>query len=149
MNETIQFSDLAGQYVSFTLHGEEYGVSILGVHEIIRYQELTRVPQSPVFVEGVLNLRGQVIPVVNLRKKFGLPESEPTNSTRIMVVDLDGKTIGMVVDEVKEVQLIESESISEAPPMGTTVNTEFILCIAKLEDHLKILLDVNKVLSEK
>lgn len=149
MTETAVLNDLAGQYVSFVLNNEEYGVSILAVHEIIRFQDLTRIPQSPKFVDGVLNLRGKVIPVINLRKKFDMDEKDSDGSTRIIVVDLEGRTVGMIVDEVKEVQLIETEQISEAPPMGASMNAEYILGMAKVDDSLKILLDINRVLTEK
>ncbi len=147
MTETKQSESQIQQYVSFVLHGEEYGVPILSVHEIIRYTTLTRVPQSPEFIEGVLNLRGQVIPVVNLRDKFGLPEQETDRSTRIMVVEVKGRVIGMVVDEVSEVMQIHSEDISPPPPMGTSVNTDFISGMGKVGDKLMIILDINKILS--
>lgn len=147
--DTISLQDLAGQYVGFVLDEEEYGLSILSVHEIIRYQELTRVPETPPFVEGVLNLRGKVIPVINLRKKFEMEERESNSSTRIIVVDLDGRTMGMIVDEVREVQMVEADSISEAPAMGTGLSTEYILGMAKVGDGLRILLDINRVLSDK
>jgi purine-binding chemotaxis protein CheW len=149
MTETVVANDLSGQYVSFVLNREEYGVLILAVHEIIRFQDLTRIPQSPKFVDGVLNLRGKVIPVINLRKKFDMDEKEPDGSTRIIVVDLEGRTVGMIVDEVREVQMIEAKQISEAPPMGSSLNEEYILGMAKVDDRLKILLDINRVLTEK
>ncbi len=145
MSQTNQVAEQTGQFVSFKLHGEEYGVPILSVHEIIRYETVTRVPQSLDFIDGVLNLRGQVIPVVNLRKKFGLPEKEVDNSTRIMVVDVNGRVVGMVVDEVCEVQDINPEDISPAPPLGTKINTEYITGMGKVNDRLMILLNLNKI----
>ncbi len=140
-----QNNQQSGQYVSFKLHGEEYGVPILSVHEIIRYETVTRVPQSMDFIDGVLNLRGRVIPVVNLRKKFGLPEREIDNATRIMVVDVNSRVVGMVVDEVCEVQDIHEEEISPAPPLGAKINTEYITGMGKVGERLMILLNLNKI----
>ena len=135
------------QYVGFVLQEEEYGVPILCVHEIIRYETLTRIPQTPIYIDGVLNLRGQVIPVINLRKKFGLPDQEIDRSTRIMVVDLGDRVVGMVVDAVSEVLLIGESEISPPPPMGTQVKADFISGMGKVGDHLMILLDLDKILS--
>jgi purine-binding chemotaxis protein CheW len=145
MSKSDQRNDQTGQYVSFKLHGEEYGVPILSVHEIIRYETVTRVPQSMDFIDGVLNLRGRVIPVVNLRMKFGLPQREVDNSTRIMVVDVNSRVVGMVVDEVCEVQDINADEISPAPPLGAKINTEYITGMGKIEDRLMILLNLNKI----
>ena len=141
-----QFNVHNEQYVSFVL-GKEYGIPILSVHEIIRYKTLTKIPQSAEFVDGVLNLRGQVIPVVNLRKKFGLQECEDNKSTRIIVVDVGSRITGIVVDEVSEVIQVGADNISPPPPMGTTVDTDFISGMGKLENSLIILLDINKVLT--
>ncbi|MBI1389522.1 MAG: chemotaxis protein CheW [bacterium] len=137
------------QFVSFVLHGEEYGVPILCVQEIIRYETLTRVPQSPIFVDGVLNLRGQVIPVINLRRKFGLPEQEIDKATRIVVVEVGGRVMGIVVDEVSEVLQVNPEDVSPAPPMGTQLKTDFITGMAKMNESLVILLDIDKILSSE
>ena len=137
------------QYVSFVLEGEEYGVPILSVQEIIRYETVTRVPQSANFIEGALNLRGQVIPVVNLRKKFGLEHRDKNKSTRIIVVEVSGRVIGMIVDEVSEVLQIHAEHIAPPPPMGTTVNSEFISGMGKLDEKLIILLDIDRILTEE
>ncbi|MBZ0255624.1 chemotaxis protein CheW [bacterium] len=135
------------QYVSFVLQGEEYGVPILSVQEIIRHETLTRVPQSPEFVDGVLNLRGQVIPVINLRRKFGLPESEVDKATRIIVVELCDRVMGIVVDEVSEVLQVNPEDVSSTPPMGTQVRHDFISGMAKIGDTLVILLEIDKILN--
>lgn len=137
------------QFVSFVLEGEEYGVPILSVQEIIRFETVTRVPQSSDFIEGVLNLRGQVIPVVNLRKKFNLPEREKDSSTRIIVVEVSDKVVGMVVDEVSEVLQIPIENIAPPPPVGTNVDIQFISGMGKLDDKLIILVDIDRILSEK
>lgn len=135
------------QYVSFVLGGEEYGVPILCVQEIIRHETLTRVPQSPSFVDGVLNLRGQVIPVVNLRKKFELPVRERDKSTRIIVVEVKGRVMGMVVDEVSEVLQVNMEDIAPPPPMGTHLRTDYISGMAKINETLVILLEIDKILT--
>ena len=135
------------QYVSFVLCGEEYGIPILCVQEIIRYDTLTKIPQSPEYVVGVLNLRGQVIPVVNLRMKFGLEDRELDKSTRIIVVEVQGRIMGMVVDEVSEVLQIELDNISPPPPMGTQLRTDYISGMAKIKDTLVILLEIDKILT--
>lgn len=149
MNEEKSKEGQIQQYVSFVLAGEEYGVPILSVQEIIRYETVTRVPQSSEFIEGVLNLRGQVIPVVNLRKKFALEERELDNSTRIIVVEVQGRVVGMVVDEVSEVMQIDSDDIAPPPPLGTTVQADFISGMGKIEDKLIILLDIDRILTEE
>ncbi len=149
MDETTENVELTRQYVSFELQGEEYGIPILHVKEIIRYTTLTHIPESPHFVEGVLNLRGQVIPVINLRRKFDLDECENDNSTRIIVVDIGKRVVGIVVDEVSEVLQINADEISPAPPMGTTLNTDFITGMGKVNEQLVILLKVEKIISLK
>ena len=149
MAEKKQTKEQTDQYVNFVVCKEEYGIPILCVHEIIRYESLTKIPQSPEFVEGVLNLRGQVIPVVNLRKKFGLPETDLNNSTRIIVVDVDGQLTGIVVDEVSEVLQISEEQISPAPKMSTKLDTDFISGMGKINDGLVILLDIKKILTNQ
>lgn len=135
------------QYVSFMLVGEEYGVPITQVQEIIRYESLTRVPQSSEFVRGVLNLRGRVMPVIDLRRKFNLADTEADRSTRIIVVDVEGSSMGMIVDQVSEVITIDPQKIEPAPELGTKVKTDYIRGMGKLEDRLVILLDIDKVLT--
>lgn len=147
MAEKKQMEGQTNQYVSFVLHGEEYGVPILCVQEIIRYETLTRVPQSPDYVDGVLNLRGQVIPVVNLRKKFELPARDRDKSTRIIVVEVMGRVMGMVVDEVSEVLQVDMEDIAPPPPMGTHLRTDYISGMAKINETLVILLEIDKILT--
>ncbi|MBN2329527.1 MAG: chemotaxis protein CheW [Candidatus Omnitrophica bacterium] len=147
MAEKKKLEEQMNQFVSFVLHGEEYGVPILCVQEIIRYETLTRVPQSLPYVDGVLNLRGQVIPVINLRRKFELPEREPDKSTRIVVVEVQGRIMGMVVDEVSEVLQVNMDEIAPPPPMGTHLRTDFISGMAKMQDSLVILLEIDKILT--
>jgi purine-binding chemotaxis protein CheW len=147
-NTTIITEELL-QLVSFKVGDAEFGVDILRVQEINKMMELTVVPNTPPFVEGVVNLRGRIIPVINLRSRLGLDEKDYDTETRIIVVDLHDKTIGFIVDEVKEVLRIP-KSITEPPPeIVSGVDSEYITAIGKLEDRLLILLDLTKVLSNK
>ena len=136
------------QLVTFTLGQEEYAVDILKVQEINRMKEITRVPNSPSYVEGVINLRGKVIPVVDLRKKFDLVEKENDEQSRIMIMDIQGITMGLVVDSVSEVLRIPSSTVEPTPPMASNISAEFIKGIAKLEDRLIILLDMDRLLGK-
>ena len=140
-----------GKYLTFALGQEEYGLEILKVREIIGYIDVTAVPQTPEYVKGVINLRGRVIPVVDLRTKFGMERAERTKETCIIVVeiiqnDCDVST-GIVVDKVQEVLDIAGEDIEETPNFGTRVNTDFILGMGKIGEAVKTLLDIDKVLS--
>lgn len=137
------------QLVVFDLGKEHYGMDILAVDGIIKMQEITSVPLSLKFVVGVTNLRGEVLPIIDLRKRLGLEEHEETNDTRIIVVNLDSKKIGMIVDEVSEVLTISDEDIDPTPPIINTVNTSFITGIAKVDKRLITLLDLRKVLSSE
>jgi purine-binding chemotaxis protein CheW len=135
------------QLVVFELANEHYGLDISAVEGIIKMQAITKMPQAPAFVEGVTNLRGTVVPVIDLRKRFSLPVLEHTKDTRIVVVYMEKTKIGMIVDGVSEVLRIPEESIEPTPPMVSTVNTAFIRGIAKLDGRLVTLLDLTKVLS--
>lgn len=137
------------QLVTFTLGGEEYAVDILKVQEINRMKEITRVPNAPYYVEGVINLRGKVIPVVSLRKMFGLPEEENRMNQKIMIMDIQGTTIGLIVDTVSEVLRISANIVEPPPAMTYNVSTEFISGIAKLEDRLIILLDMDRLIGKE
>ena len=135
------------QLVSFKIGEEEFGVDILFVREINRMVEITRVPKSPEYVEGVINLRGKVIPIVSLRKRMGMPEKELDKDTRIVVVELEDQLIGFVVDAVSEVLRI-SRNITESPPeTASGVDAEYITGIAKMDERLLILLNLNRLLS--
>lgn len=136
------------QLVTFNLGNEEYAVAILKVQEINRMKEITRVPNSPPYVEGVINLRGKVIPVVNLRDKFGLAMIENNEQTRIMIMDIQGITMGLVVDSVSEVLRIPSSTVEPTPPMASNISAEFIKGIAKVDDRLIILLDMDRLLGK-
>ena len=138
--------DQEGKYLTFRLAEEEYGVEILKVREIIGVQSITAVPQMPTHMKGVINLRGMVIPVVDLRLKFGLEEAGHTDQTCIIVVDV-GREVGVLVDTVSEVLDIRGENIEAPPAMGGSLDTSFILGMGKVGDAVKILLDIDKVLT--
>ncbi|MBI5098482.1 MAG: chemotaxis protein CheW [Nitrospirae bacterium] len=131
------------QLVTFTLEKEEYAVNILNVQEINRITEITRVPNAPDYVEGVINLRGKVIPVINLRKKFGLYNKDTDDSSRVIIMDIHGVTYGLVVDSVSEVLRIPADIVEPPPPMASSMSSMFIKGIAKLENRLIILIDID------
>jgi purine-binding chemotaxis protein CheW len=135
------------QLVVFELAQELYGVEIAAVESIIKLQAITLVPQAPSFVEGVTNLRGSILPVIDLRKRFGLPVEELSKNSRIIVAAINDKKVGMIVDAVSEVLHVPADSVEPAPPMITTVNSIFITGIAKVDQKLIILLDLSKILS--
>ena len=139
-------SDELLQIVSFNIGSEEFGVDILKVQEIYRMVEITKVPQAPHYVEGVINLRGKIIPIVDLRKRFNLELKEYDKNTRIVVMDIGGNIMGMVVDSVSEVLRLPSSTIEPAPEIITGINSEYIKGVAKLEDRLLIFLDLSKVI---
>lgn len=139
----------SGKYLTFVLGNEDYGLDILRVREIIGVMEVTAVPQTPTFVKGVINLRGKVIPVIDLRLKFGMEERELTKETCIIVVDVQNTLMGIIVDTVNEVLDISDGQIEDPPRFGTNVDTDFILGMGKIENHVKILLDIEKVLSSE
>ena len=136
-----------GKYLTFELGGEEYGLEILKVKEIIGIMNITSVPQTPDYVKGVINLRGKVIPVIDLRLKFGMETAEYTERTCIIVVDIKDMVMGIVVDSVSEVLNIREEEIEETPTFGVKLYTEYILGMAKVKGTVKILLDIDKVLT--
>ena len=144
------------KYLTFELEAEEYGVEILKVREIFGYTDVTPVPQTPDFVKGVINLRGQVIPVIDLRIKFGMAEGEITNETCIIVVEVALEEaaggvveMGIIVDRVQEVLDIPESNIDPAPSFGADIKTEYIQGMGKVDDQVKILLDIDEVLSEE
>jgi purine-binding chemotaxis protein CheW len=143
--------DREGKYLTFTLAEEEYGIGILKIKEIIGMMPITPVPQTPEFVKGVINLRGKVIPVVDLRLRFGMEEIGYTERTCIIVVEITGETgtvqTGIVVDSVSEVMNIKGADIEDSPSFGTNLDTDYILGMAKMEGGVKILLDIDQVLS--
>ena len=136
-----------GKFLTFFLAGEEYGLEILKVHEIIGVMAITPVPRTPEFIQGVINLRGKVIPVVDLRLKFGMESKEHTEETCVIVVQARGHEIGVIVDKVSEVLDINAQDIEDAPSFGSEVNTDYILGIGKAEGRVRLLLDIDKVLA--
>ncbi len=145
----MKTGEMAGKYLTFVLQGEEYGIGILKVREINGLMDITPVPQTPDFVEGVINLRGKVIPVVDLRLKFGMPKADYTKETCIIVVDVNSLLMGIVVDTVSEVLEVKEEEIEPPPNFGSKVHVDFILGIGKIKDKVKILLDIDKVLTSE
>lgn len=154
-NALIKASNTTGhdeqvQLVSFKLAGEEYGVEVLAVREIIRMPVITRMPNTPPYVEGVINLRGKVIPIISMRTRFSLPEAENNIQTRIMVIDVAGTLTGFVVDAVSEVIRIHGSDIQPPPAMVAAggIGQEFITGVFNHEERLLIILDVNRMFSD-
>ncbi len=139
-----------GKYLTFSLNEEQYGIGILKIKEIIGMMEITSVPRTPEFVKGVINLRGKVIPVIDLRLKFEMEKIKYSERTCIIVVEIDSADstvlIGIVVDSVSEVLNIQASDVEETPKFGTALNTEYILGMAKVSGGVKILLDIDRVL---
>lgn len=137
------------QLVVFQLGSETYGVEISVVHEIIRMQSITKVPRTPEFVEGVINLRGRIVPVIDLHKRFDLPAEEETSHSRIIVVEVKGVTVGMIVDSVSEVLRLPTANIDPPPPaIAGGIETEYLRGVGKWQEKLIILLDLDKVLDK-
>jgi purine-binding chemotaxis protein CheW len=143
----------AGKYLTFQIGKEEFAVGVLKVREIMGVQDITAVPRTPAYLKGVINLRGKVIPVVDLRLKFGLAALDYTQRTCIIVVQVAGPSglllMGIVVDEVSEVLALAPADIEDTPDFGANVETRYILGLAKVKDKVKILLDINEVLSSQ
>ncbi|MGE4298581.1 MAG: chemotaxis protein CheW [Desulfovibrionaceae bacterium] len=135
------------QLVTFSIGEEEFGVDILKVQEIIRTMEITKVPRAPEFVEGVINLRGKVIPIIDLRMRFGLTSREHDKHTRIIVIEINNMVVGFVVDSVSEVLRIPANTIEPPPPVVSGLESEYISGVGKLADRLLILLDLDRLLS--
>jgi purine-binding chemotaxis protein CheW len=143
----------AGKYLTFKLANEEYGLEILKVREIIGLIDITELPRTPDYVKGVINLRGKVIPVIDLRLRFGLKETEYTDKTCTIVVEIEENgidvQIGVIVDEVSEVLNVTTDDLQETPKFGVAVNTDFILGMAKGQHTVRTLLDIDKVLTSE
>jgi purine-binding chemotaxis protein CheW len=149
VEQTITQENELLQLVTFAIGEEEFGIDILRVQEIIRTMDITKVPNSPPAVEGVINLRGKVIPVIDLRKRFSM-ESRPHDSqTRIVVIAIHGMIIGFVVDGVSEVLRIQSNTVEPPPPVVCGIESEYIKGVGKLGERLLILLDLDKLISSE
>jgi len=154
MDQTVKvMTDKEGKYLTFTLANEEYGIGILKIKEIIGMMPITSVPRTPEFVKGVINLRGKVIPIMDLRLRFKMEAIDYTDRTCIIVVEIGSQAgtvqIGAVVDSVSEVLNVGGDDIEETPSFGTKLDTEYILGMAKMEGGVKILLDIDKVLNDE
>jgi purine-binding chemotaxis protein CheW len=152
MDQAIQaMADKEGKYLTFTLAGEEYGIGILKIKEIIGMMPVTSVPRTPSYFKWVVNLRGKVIPVIDLRLRFGMEDMAYTERTCIIVVEIEGERgtvqIGIVVDSVSEVLNIKAKDIEATPAFGARLQTDYILGMAKMEGGVKILLDIDEVLN--
>jgi purine-binding chemotaxis protein CheW len=143
----------AGKYLTFQLSSEEFGIRVLKVREIMGLQDITAVPQTPAHIKGVINLRGKVVPVIDLRLKFGLPAAEYTQRTCIIVTQVHSESsailVGIVVDGVSEVLNLSSQEIENTPDFGEAIADDYLLGMAKVKGKVKILLDIDKVLSHQ
>lgn len=152
-DSTVSTDNKQGKYLTFSLGRECYGLEILKVREIIGYIDVTAVPQTPHYVKGVINLRGQVIPVIDLRCKFGMEETDQTEQTCIVVVEIHHGEVmlntGLIVDKVQEVLDISADQIEDSPDFGMDVSTDFILGLGKIGDAVKILLDIDQILGRR
>ncbi|MHB9130776.1 MAG: chemotaxis protein CheW [Armatimonadota bacterium] len=148
MERNVVSTDTEEQLVIFTLGEEAYGVSIEAVNTIIRLPDITAVPHAPVYVEGVINLRGLIVPVINLRTRFGLPTTEATKATRVVVVENDGMQVGMVVDAVTETMSLPVANIEPLSPLVLSVDSRYLRGVGKQDERLIILLALDKVLSQ-
>ena len=138
------------QYVVFKLNKEEFGIDIMNVKEIIPYEESTQIPNSPDFMEGVINYRGNVIPIINLNKRFKLASKETTGDTRIIVISLKGKEIGFIVDEASQTLRLEEDQIDPTPDIISDIDRRYIVGVGKIDkSRLLILLDLEKVLTDR
>lgn len=146
--QAAEISQKVYELVTFIVGSEEYAADISYIKEIIRLPHITAVPNSPDFIEGVINLRGRIIPVIDLKFKMGMEKKEGSGSSRIIVVEIDSKIVGFIVDSVKEVIRITDDIIEEPPNMIKNSRTQYIYAVAKFEDRLIILVDLKKILTE-
>jgi purine-binding chemotaxis protein CheW len=148
----MQMQEMEGdlnELISFEVGEEEYGLDILRVKEVIRIREITRLPKAPPFVKGIINLRGDVIPIIDLRDRFGLAHREYTAMTRVIVVDVNGKLVGMVVDAASQVVRISADQIDPPPPIVGGLSVEYVKGVGKLDDRLVILLNIDRILTQE
>ncbi|MFZ6691467.1 chemotaxis protein CheW [Undibacterium sp. SXout20W] len=141
-------TDISGhEFLAFTLGNEEYGIDILKVQEIRGYEAVTRIANAPEFLKGVINLRGIIVPVVDMRIKFNLGSPTYDQFTVVIILNIEGRIVGMVVDSVSDVTTLLPEQVRPSPEMGTTFNTEFLIGLGTLEDRMLILVDIDKLMS--
>ena len=140
-------AELLDQLISFSMGNEDYGVDIQTVKEVIRFREITRLPKAPLFVKGVINLRGDIIPIIDLRERFGMEQKEYTDLTRVIVVEVDGRSIGTVVDSVSHVIRIEEGQIEPPPPCVGKISEEYIRGVGKVGEKLVVLLHIDRILT--
>jgi len=149
MDHLKKQDDTLLQLVTFGIGEEEFGIDILKVQEIIRTMQITKVPRSQEFVEGVINLRGKVIPIIDLRRRFGLDSKPHDKDTRIVVIEINNMIVGFVVDSVSEVLRIPASTVEPPPPVVAGLESDYISGVGKLHDRLLILLDLDKLLSSE
>lgn len=137
------------QLISFGIGNEDYGVDIQTVKEVIRKKEITRLPKAPVFVKGVINLRGDVIPIIDMRERFGMEQKEYTDMTRVIVAEVEGRSVGMVVDSVSHVIRMEETEIEPPPPCVGKISEEYIRGVGKVGEKLIVLLKIENILTAK
>lgn len=147
LKDKVDARDELRQFISFSVGEEEYGLELLRVKEVIRVREITWLPKAPSFVKGIINLRGDVIPIIDLRDRFGLEAKEASASTRVIVVEVGGKMMGMVVDSASQVVRIPADQIDPPPPVFGPVSQEFITGVGKVDDRLIILLNPDSILT--
>jgi purine-binding chemotaxis protein CheW len=144
-----QAADLVLQWVTFRLQEETYGINVMQVQEVLRYTEIAPVPGSPDYVLGIINLRGNVVTVIDTRARFGLPPAEVNDNTRIVIIEAEKQVIGILVDSVAEVVYLKQSEIENAPNVGTDESARFIQGVANREGELLILVDLNKMLNDE
>jgi len=144
-----KITEQEGKYLAFILNNETYGIEILRVREIIGLMDVTTVPQTPEYMKGVINLRGKVIPVIDLRLKFSMQEKEHTDETCVIVVEVNNTSIGIIVDSVSEVLEITRGEIEESPHFGQDIDTSYIMGLGKVKEKIVILLDIEEILSSE
>jgi len=147
-NEKIDGNDEVLQWVTFTLETETYGINVMQVQEVLRYTEIAPVPGAPLYVLGIINLRGNVVTVIDTRSRFGLESAEVTDNTRVVIIEADKQVIGILVDKVSEVVYLRASEIDDAPNVGNDESAKFIQGVSNRDGELLILVDLNELLSD-
>ncbi len=144
-----QVESVAGEYLTFVLGGEEYGIEILKVQEIRGYDTVTKIANTPSFIKGVVNLRGRIVPIVDLRIKFNLENKQYDEFTVVIILNLRGRVVGIVVDGVSDVLDLPSENIREVPDLVSNIDTQYILGLGSVEERMLILIDIEKLMNSQ